>query len=95
MANFRNEITLRVSFPYVTQGCTLGILNAEITVHADQIWLSGEKWKAYAPWGNYPILVTGKATRKANTTYKVKAFCSWDGMHESKEEYKVKVISYN
>ena len=104
MANWNNYITLEVTLPYVTQGCTLGQLTARIHIDMDDIWFSGHDkeslcWKAYVPYGDYPILVIGKATTTngrdfKTTTHKVSAWCSCDGMTKGKERYKTKVIAY-
>lgn len=105
MANWNNNIALEVKLPYITQGCTLDHLTAKINVTSEDIWFAGHNksnlcWKAYIPWGDYPILVIGKATTtnghdRRTTTYKVTAWCSCDGMTKGKEQYKTKVISYN
>ena len=104
MANWNNNIALEVKLPYITQGCTLDHLTAKINVTSEDIWFSGHCienfcWKAYVSWGNYPILIIGKATTKDGktakmTTYKVSAWSTYDGMTKGKQ-YKTKVISYN
>lgn len=94
MANWSNYIKLEVQLPYVTQGCTLGYLKAELKITNEDIWLSGMYWKAYIKWGDYPILVMGKITTKYNlTNYKVSAWCTTDGMTNGKEQYKCRVVS--
>lgn len=105
MANWKNNIEVEVRLPYITQGCTLDYLTAKINVTDEDIWFSGNSledfcWKAYIRYGDYPILIIGKATTKdgrtaKTTTYKVSAWCSCDGMTKGKESYKTKVVSYN
>ena len=95
MAYWKNEIKVQVTLPYITQGGTLGNLYPEITITSEDIWFLDGYWKAYIAWGDYPILFYGKATRNGMTTHKVQAFCSCDGTSKGKEEYKVKVISYD
>ena len=105
MANWENNIKLEVRLPYCTQGCTLDYLKAELNISPEDIWFSGNDrdsrvWKAYITWGDYPILVIGKATNTPkkgdiSTTYNVTAWCSCDGMTAGHEQYNVKVLSYN
>ncbi len=105
MANWKNNISLEVKLPYITQGCTLDYLTANINISSEDIWFSGHDkdslcWKAYISYGNYPILVIGKATTKngrdfSTTTYKISSWCSCDGMTKGKEQYRTKVLSYS
>ena len=105
MAHWNNNIEVEVKLPYITQGCTLDYLTANLNVTNEDIWFSGHDkeslcWKAYIPWGDYPILIIGKATTNDGklfntTTYKVTAWCSCDGMTKDKERYKTRVLSYS
>ena len=105
MAYWNNNITIEVKLPYITQGCTLDYLTAKINITSEDIWFDGHDkdslcWKAYVHYGDYPILVIGKATtnngRDFNTTtHKVTAWHSWDGMTKGKEQYRRKVLSYS
>ncbi len=105
MANWEKKINLEVRLPYVTQGCTLGHLTAKIKILSEDIWFFGHSkdalwWKAYIRYGDYPILVIGKATTTnghdfKTTTHKVSAWCSCDGLTKGKEQYKTKVIAYS
>ena len=104
MANWKNKIVVEVKLPYITQGCTLDYLTAKITVSTEDIWYSGHnretrKWKAYIRWGEYPILLFGKAVNTAKnidrpTTYKVEAWNTCDGVEHGNEKYKTKVKFY-
>lgn len=105
MAYWKENINVEVMIPYITQGCTIGRLTAKLSITPSDIWFSGNDcdsrvWKAYISWGDYPILIIGKATNTPGhgdqaTTYKVTAWCSCDGMTSGKEQYKTKVLSYN
>ena len=105
MANWKNNIEIEVRLPYTTQICTLDYLTAKINVTNEDIWFSGVSledfcWKAYIRWGDYTILIIGKATTKdgktaKTTTYKVSAWCTCNGFTKGKESYKAKVVSYN
>ncbi len=104
MANWNKDITLEVTLPYITQGCTLGHLDAKIRILSEDIWFDGHDkdslcWKAYVRYGDYPILVMGKATTKKGrdfntSTYKISAWNTCDGMTKGKEQYRTKVLSY-
>ena len=104
MANWNNDITLGVTLPYITQGCTLGHLKAKIQIHTEDIWFDGHDkeslcWKAYTRYGDHPILIIGKATTNngrdfITTTFKISAWCSYDGMTRGKERYRTKVFSH-
>lgn len=50
MAIWNNRIKLEVQLPYITQGCTLDYLKAELNITNEDIWLSGMYWKAYIAW---------------------------------------------
>ena len=105
MAHWNNNIKIEVKLPYITQGCTLDYLTANLNITNEDIWFSGHDkgnlcWKAYIAWGDYPILIIGKATTNDGktfntTTYKVTAWCSCDGMTKGKEQYKTRVLSYS
>ena len=104
MANWKNNISVEVKLPYTTQGCTLGYLTAKLNITNEDIWFSdtyGLCWKADLSWGDYRILVIGKATTKdyktcATTTYKVSAWPTWDGMNKAEgKQYKCRVVSYS
>ena len=104
MANWNESIRVEVKLPYITHGCTLGRLTAEITITASDIWFSGHDresrvWKAYVHWGDYPVLIMGKAVNTPKhgdrqTTCKVGAWCSCDGMIAGKEKYATRVLAY-
>lgn len=88
MANWKKNIRIEVRLPYITHGCTLGYINAKIDVSISDVWISGNAWKASISWGEYSLMVSGKATYTTSgiarpTTYKV-----------SVSDYKSKVISY-
>ena len=105
MPKWNNNIKIEVKLPYITQGCTLDYLTAKLNITNEDIWFSGHDkeglcWKAYVTWGDYPILVFGKATTNDGklfntTTYKVTAWCSCDGTNKGKEQYKTRVLSYS
>ena len=102
MANWKRKISIEVQIPYVTQGCTIGILRPVIDILDEDVWYSQRGricWRAYIPWGDHPILVSGKLSLKrdgstSTTTCKVRAHCSCDGMTEGKVEYKCRVVGY-
>ena len=105
MANWKKRIKVEVNVPYYTQNtCELKHQTYEQNISAEDIWFSGNDrdsrvWKAYIPIGEHPILYIGKTINTPKqgdcpTTYKVRAYCSCDGMTVGKEEYKVRVLSY-
>lgn len=110
MAYWKENIDIEVRLPYITQGCTTDYLTAKFLVTPSDIWFSGNDrdsrvWKANVHYGDYNILVTGKAVNTPEhgdrmTTYKVKAYHTFDGMFPAGEwvgdrEYKTRVLSYN
>lgn len=104
MAYWKNKIVVEVKLPYITQGCTLDYLTAELTVTREDIWYSGydresRKWKAYIGYGDYLILLYGKAVNTPEhgdrpTTCKIEAWNTADGMERGCEKYKTKVRLY-
>ena len=104
MAYWKNKIVVEVKLPYITQGCTLGYLTAELTITREDIWYVGHdhesrKWKAYVGYGEYPIILSGKAVNSTArgdrpTTDKIEAWNTADGMEHGREKYKTKVKLY-
>jgi hypothetical protein len=84
-------------------------MTAELDITASDIWFDGvdcesRVWKAYLHWGDYPLLVVGKATNTPKhgdkaTTFRVKVYHTFDVMnpaegHEGPDPYVSKPRKY-
>ena len=105
MKKYWNEqIKIEVMLPYITQGCTLGHLKAEITIYNDMIWCFGDNsltWKASTHYGDEHLLFVGKCEPRIEdghivaypTTHKIEVHNTHDGIRPGREQYKAIVIA--
>ena len=100
MATFNNSIKISVRIPYITQGCTLEYSWIDFKITSEDVWYSGNVWKASAWYGDNHLLFQGKITNTRNgeihtSTNKIRVTNTYDGMYEGYLSFKAKVIEYN
>jgi len=97
--HWRESITVEIEWPWITPHCTLAYSKRQITLYTDGVWLEGDRWVCEFSWPceNDRILISGYfdiyAVGGDCTTQHVRAARTFDGLRETEEKYKIRVLA--